>query len=165
MAKAPPPAPPAGTLPGGLKPVASVIDLMHYFVDPLSAQLWGAVGGDTNPKTDEDWEALRAKAVMLMEASNLLVTEGRPVGHPGQKLINPSGDGDYTPDQANEAVEKERAAFNAFALALQSATGELLPTIDKHDADAFLNAGGAIDEACENCHLRFWYPNSAKPAG
>jgi len=25
-----------------------------------------------------------------------------------------------------------------------------------------LNAGDAIDKACENCHLKYWYPEEAK---
>jgi hypothetical protein len=24
------------------------------------------------------------------------------------------------------------------------------------------NAGGDIDEACESCHLTYWYPNERK---
>jgi hypothetical protein len=31
--------------------------------------------------------------------------------------------------------------------------------------DAYLNAGGALDEACEGCHKRFWYPNAPTPPG
>ena len=29
---------------------------------------------------------------------------------------------------------------------------------DKKDADALQDAGETIDEACEQCHLKYWYP-------
>jgi cytochrome c556 len=33
-----------------------------------------------------------------------------------------------------------------------------LRAIDAHDIDGISEAGGTIDEACESCHLQFWYP-------
>ena len=41
----------------------------------------------------------------------------------------------------------------------------MLNAIDKQDPDAFLEAGGVLDEACEDCHRKFWYPNSPLPPG
>jgi len=35
-----------------------------------------------------------------------------------------------------------------------------LKAVDSKDADALVEAGGAIYEACEQCHKRFWYPNA-----
>ena len=35
---------------------------------------------------------------------------------------------------------------------------EALAAIDKKDADALSDAGETIDEACEQCHLKYWYP-------
>jgi len=157
---APPPAANAAvaTLPDGLKPAASVLDIMNEMVVPLSNTIWMA----DDPSTDEQWSTLRAKALMLMEASNLLAVDGRVMAHEGQQLKEPGGEGDYTPAQAQEAMDKERAVFTAMASALQSATQNVLAAIDKKDADAYLDAGGNIDEACESCHTRFWYPNGPK---
>jgi cytochrome c556 len=53
----------------------------------------------------------------------------------------------------------------AFAHALQDAAGSALAAIDKRDANALLEAGGDLDEACESCHKRFWYPGSPTPPG
>lgn len=150
-----------GTLPAGLKPVASIIDLMDDLVDPTSKAVWA----EGDPKTDAEWAARRSQALMLMEAANLLATEGRVVARPGQTLREPGGQGDYTPAQAQDAIEKNRAAFTAMSAAMQNATQTVIDAIDKKDANAYLEAGGAIDEACEACHTRFWYPNAAKAAG
>jgi len=174
-AAAPPPAAASNTavLPGALKPVASMLDLM---LDPIASNadaLWNAVGSvstptgskDLAPSTDAEWAAVRQKALGLMEAANLLVVEGRVVAHPDQKLKDPPGPTDLTPAQAQAAIDKDRAAFVGFAAALQSAAGGMLAAIDKRDLEAYSTAGGTLDEVCESCHTRFWYPGAAKPPG
>ena len=34
-----------------------------------------------------------------------------------------------------------------------------LKAIEAKDAQGLWDAGGKIDMACENCHLKYWYPN------
>ncbi len=163
----------AMALPAGLKPAASMLDLMQDPIGVNSDLLWNAVGSvstptgmkDVAPATDAEWAVVRHKALALMEAANLLVTEGRVVAHPDQKLQNPPGENDLTPAEAQAAIEKDRAAFVVFATALQAVGGEFLAAIDKRDVDAFTNAGGTLNEVCEACHKRFWYPEALTPAG
>ena len=40
---------------------------------------------------------------------------------------------------------------------IQSAT-DFKTAKDKKDAEALSDAGETIDEACEQCHLKYWYP-------
>ena len=35
--------------------------------------------------------------------------------------------------------------------------------VNAKNVEGLSNAGGDIDEACENCHTTFWYPNEKKP--
>jgi len=163
----------SASLPGGLQPEASVLDLMLDFVDPNADELWESVAvvstrtgvEERQPHTDAEWKVVRRKALVLIESANLLVVEGRQVAHPGQNLEQPGGEGDYTPAQAQAEIDKDRASFVGFARALQIASGEMLKAIDKQDTNAFLEAGGTLDEACEGCHRKFWYPNSPVPPG
>jgi hypothetical protein len=163
----------SAVLPGGLTPVASVLDLMREPIAPTADFLWGAFSSTSTtkgseqkqPSTDEEWLVVRQKAVLLAEAANLLTVEGRHVAHPGQKLKDPPGEGDFTPDQAQAEIDKDRAVFVGFAKALQDAAGGMIAAIDKRDTDAYETAGGTLDEVCENCHLRYWYPNAPKPPG
>jgi cytochrome c556 len=160
-------------LPSGLAPTASILDLMLYPIDHHADELWEAVaivstvdGVNTiRPEKDEDWTALRQQALVLMESANLLVVEGRTVGHPGQKIEGPGEGTDYTPEQAQAEIDKDRGAFVAFAAALQAAAGGLVAAIDARDIDKYLDAGSALQEACEGCHRKYWYPNSALPPG
>ena len=156
-----------------LRPVASVLDLMLGQIDPAADALWESVATISGPKgveerqprTDKEWAEVRYKALMVIEGANMLMVEGRQVAHPGQQLEEPGGATDYTPAQAQVEIDKDRGSFVAFAHALQDAAGMALTAIEKRDAEALLEAGGHLDEACEGCHKRFWYPNSPTPPG
>ena len=37
-----------------------------------------------------------------------------------------------------------------------------LKAIDSKSAKGLFDAAGQIDHACENCHLRYWYPNDTR---
>jgi Cytochrome C' len=170
---APAPPPLAAALPGGLQPQASVLDLMMDFIDPNADELWESVAvvstrtgvEEHHPRTDAEWDTQRRKALILVESANLLVIEGRQVAHPGQNLAQPGGEGDFTPAQAQAAIDQDRGSFVGFARELQTAAQAMLDAIGKKDPDTFLQAGGVLDEACENCHRKFWYPKSPLPPG
>jgi hypothetical protein len=163
----------AAALPTGLTPEASILDMMLEFVDPNADELWESVATvstrtgveERHPRTDAEWKTARRKALTLVESANLLVVAGRPVARPGQQLAEPGGEGDYTPAQAQMQIDKDRAAFVTFAAGLQEASRKMMGAIDKRDVEGFLEAGGELDEACESCHKRFWYPNSPTPPG
>lgn len=171
--KAAPEAAAPAPAPSPLKPVASVIDLMASQVDPTADFLWESVSTvsttkgiqENHPRTDAEWAEVRYKALQLIEASNLMMMDGRLVAHPGQKLSEPGGQGDFTPEQAQAAVDKDRTTFVAYAEALRGAGELMLQAIEKRDVDAMLETGGSLDEACESCHRKFWYPNSPLPPG
>jgi len=38
-----------------------------------------------------------------------------------------------------------------------------LKAVDAKDPAALIDAGAALDEACEACHRTYWYPNSPEP--
>lgn len=153
------------------RPQASVIELMSGMVAPTADLIWGAVGTEDGPKgpvdkkptTDKDWADLRQKVVLMAEAANLLAIPGREVILPGQKLANPAGPGDLTPEKAQEKIRAEWPAWLAFTQAMQNSALETLKKVDAKDVDGFVEAGGAIDESCESCHKRFWYPDAPTP--
>jgi hypothetical protein len=41
---------------------------------------------------------------------------------------------------------------------LRNAALEVLEVVKKKDVDGLFPAGGDLDEACEACHLEYWYP-------
>ena len=159
--------------PAPLKPVASVIDLMGGLIDPAADFLWESVSTvstqkgieEHHPQTDAQWAEVRQKALTVIEGANLMMMDGRLVAHQGQKLSEAGGAGDFTPEQSQAAVTAERATFVAYAEAMRSAAELMLAAIEKRDTEAMLEHGGGLDEACEQCHRKFWYPNSPLPPG
>jgi hypothetical protein len=160
-------------LPVGMTPAASILDLMLEPIDTHADALWEAVATvstvegtrDVHPEKDEEWAELRRKAHVLIEAANLLVIDGRRVAHPGQKIEGAGESTDYTPEEAQAEIDKDPAAFAVFSAAMQGAARGLVAAIDARNVEQYLEAGSALQEACESCHRKFWYPNSPMPPG
>jgi len=147
---------------------ASIKDIMDSLVDPAADVLWESVATivsakgteERRPRTDEEWANVRRNAIRLLEATNLLVMEGRHVAKPGEKSENPGIE--LEPEQMEKLINDDRATFIKFAQGLHDATMPALKAIDDKNADGLLDAGEIIDNACENCHLKYWYPNTAQ---
>jgi hypothetical protein len=39
----------------------------------------------------------------------------------------------------------------------------LLKAVEAKDTDAMMEAGATMDQVCEGCHLKFWYPGQKIP--
>jgi hypothetical protein len=147
-----------------LRPTATIKDIMDSVVDPSSDYLWESVATivtrkgteERRPRTPDEWKEVRRRAIALMEGTNLLIMDGRLVAHAGEKSENPGIE--LGPEEIKAVIDSDRAAFIKFAHALHDAGGKALAAIDKKDADALSDAGETIDEACEQCHLKYWYP-------
>jgi hypothetical protein len=148
----------------GFMPTASVEEVMEFVVMPAAQRLWDAVAVNVTeqgiiekaPKTDEDWAAVRSDALTRAEMANALMIPGRRAAPPGAKSEYP-GD-ELEPEQIQALREQNWGAWVAHAQVLHAAVLESVKAIDAKDKDALSNAGGTLDEACESCHLQFWYP-------
>lgn len=148
-------------------PVATVQDLMLHLVDPSADALWQSVetvyseAGEEKrqPRTPEEWSAVKRHAMTLAEAANLLMIERQVVATeaPPEKM------GYLGTKEIGERIAANLAEFNRFAVLLRETATQALKAIDAQDADALLDAGGPIDAACEGCHLTFWYPGQGRP--
>jgi len=154
-------------------PVASILELMQELVDPIGDEIFESVSvvitadgsKDTQPRTDKEWFELRNKAIQLAEAGNLLKIP-RPVAPlkpiPGVTPENPGPD-DLSPSQVEFLLKRDRRAFEAFAQKLTDAALVALKAVDTRNVEGLYEAGDAIDQACENCHLNYWYPGPTSP--
>ena len=115
------------------------------------------------PRTDAEWLQVRLRALQLAEAANLLMIPGRQVGHPGQQADDLGTPGYLSIAQAQSAIDAERDIFLAYAAALRDTAVRAVSAVDQRNLDEFLEVGGQIDEACEQCHQKFWYPGAAPP--
>ncbi|HEY9182519.1 MAG TPA: hypothetical protein VIQ99_04920 [Gammaproteobacteria bacterium] len=148
----------------GFIPDVSIAEIMESIVMPAAQALWDAVGVDVTengeierkPETEEQWAELRAAAVTLLESTNSLTVPGRHAAPPGAKSENPEAE--LTPEKIDTLLKEQRPAWVAHAQVLHAAALQALEAVDARNLDAITEAGGTIDEACESCHLQFWYP-------
>lgn len=146
-----------------LTAVVSIRELMTNLIDPLSDNVFDAVGVDvtdkgtveTKPETDEDWAKVQQGAIALAEGSNLIKLR-RPVAPPDDNVAkNP---GELPPAEIEANIEKNRAAWNAYADGLRAQALKVMDIVKAKDTSKLFQAGSDVDRACENCHLAFWYP-------
>ena len=162
----PPSLPAPQKLWGDLKPIVSVKELMRDMIDPASDFIFDAVKVEigktgtveTVPRTEKDWEKIRIGAVTLAEGVYLLKIP-RPFTPPGDQN-NTSGEHptELTPAQIQAKLEADPVLWNAKIEALRNVGLEVMEIVKKKDVKELWDAGDNLDQACESCHLQYWYP-------
>jgi hypothetical protein len=158
--------PPGPALWGDMKPIVSVKELMRDFIDPASDYVFDSVSTvvtkgrvvEKSPKTDEEWDKVRMGGVMLAEGVYLLKVP-RPFTPPGDENNSTGPDPEeLSPAQIMAKLEKDPVLWNAKIEALRNVGLEVLQIVKKKDANELWDAADNLDQACENCHLEYWYP-------
>jgi hypothetical protein len=119
------------------QPVGNVKQLMVAAVAPSADVLFDSVGTivsvsgveEIAPKNDEEWANVRNHALVLAESGNLLMMDGRA---------------------------KDRGDWMKGSQALVAAGVSALKAAEAKDAAALLEAGGALDAVCDQCHTKYW---------
>jgi hypothetical protein len=164
----PPSAPPPVKTESPIRITATIKDIMDSMVDPSADYLWESVATivtrkgteERRPRTDEDWKKVRRAAITMIEATNLITMPGRQVAKPGEKSENPGIE--LSPEAIRRVMDDDPAMLVMLAHALHDAGMKALAAIDAKNVDALSDAGETIDTACENCHLKYWYPPDAE---
>jgi len=148
---------------------STIKDIMLSIVDPNADVVWLSVTTvqsskgtvDTAPKNDEEWKKVRQGAIALTEASNLLMMPGRHVAAPGEKSETPGVE--LEPSEMEELNNKDRASWVMRATKLHEAGLAAVQAVDAKDPQKVFEVGEQIEQACENCHRQYWYPNEQIP--
>jgi hypothetical protein len=117
-------------------PVASIKQIMNAIVMPDAYVIYEAVGTKTSakgveeiaPQNDEEWAKVGNSAAAVVEAGNLLLMGDRAIDK-----------GDW--------VMMTRAYMDAGKKALKAA--------DAKSKDGIVEAGGELNETCDNCHAKY----------
>jgi hypothetical protein len=121
---------------GAARPVLSLKQLMEWVIDPAADAVWDPVKTiiteqgtqEIAPQTQEQWDAVRNGAAMLVESANLLMMEGRA---------------------------RDQGEWLAAARRLAATAGKALKAAEAKNAEAVFAAGGEIYNACSACHRRY----------
>jgi len=153
------------------KPTATFQEVMDSVVDFSSDYIWKAVSTtvdkkgvhEMQPRTDEEWHEFRRRAVMLVEAANLIAVPGRKVAN-GDKAVEDGQPLEVAKIQ--QRLDTNHAQLVGFADSLRDVSVKLVDAADKKDVASITDLGGTLDEVCESCHKVFWYPDqpAATPA-
>ena len=162
-----PPAPLAPPLPE-FQPTVSVEDIMRTMIDPSADAMWDAVVTtvtdtgveEVRPKTEEDWLPLERSAIMLVEAGNLLLIDGRRIASEGSVSEQPGVE--LEPDEIAARVANDRNGWMRLALELHDSGVVILNAVRARDVEGLLGGGHRLDVACTNCHTRFWYSDNPR---
>ena len=145
--------------------IATVQDLMASMIDPASKVVFAAVTAvetsdgvkEKAPQTDEEWATIRRNALLMVESANLLLMPGRHIAPPAEARKH--NEGELAPADIEVLLARNRTAWTRLATEFRRAASGALRAAEAKKADQFGAANEAIDTACENCHLRFWYPD------
>ena len=162
---------PAAAVASPLKPIAGIQDVMAGMIDPAADFLWGSVSttveqGKTvekQPRTDAEWAEVRRQAIILAEGANLILMDGRHVVKEGMHLEDHGTPGNLTAEESEQAIAADRATFVAFSQALRDVGASMLAAADARNPQGIIDAGDTMDQVCEGCHLKFWYPGQKIP--
>jgi len=132
---APPPPP--------YQPVADVKTLMANIMEPAAEVYWDAVGiivddkgeQQIEPKTIEEWDAVRNAAYVVAESGNLLMMPTR------------AKDGGEWMDASRLMIEAAQKAIRA---------------AESRDKDAVFDVGAEMYDSCTNCHAKY-SPDIVRP--
>ncbi len=155
---------------------ATVKDIMHSMVDPSADFVFESVQTVANetgiheiaPETDQEWQDVRARLLVLMQVKDLVSSPGiraaRPRDRSGSTVEN-------EPYEVQALIDGNRQDFVNKAQRLRDAATVAMRAVDAKDKNGLMDGLIGIDQACEVCHLRYWYPRdkraveAAKEAG
>jgi cytochrome c556 len=124
------------TAPPPYRPVADVKTLMASIMEPAAEVYWDAVGiivdaeGEHHiePKTAEEWDAVRNAAYVVAESGNLLMMPSR------------AKDGGEWMAASQSMIEAAQRAIRA---------------AEARDTNAVFDVGAEMYDACTNCHAKY----------
>jgi hypothetical protein len=120
--------------------------LMNWVIDPSSKTVFGAVASiitdkgeeQVQPRTDDEWNAVRNSAAIVLESGNLLMIEGR----------------------AKNSQIQDAQDWNAKARAMSAAARTAIEATEVKDPEALFVASGDIYQACTDCHAKYIFTQS-----
>jgi hypothetical protein len=153
-----------------LTPIGTIRQVMENTVASNADVLFNSVAvtvsasgtDERQPRTDEDWETVEHAAFTLMEATNLLLVPGRRVALPSEEKTS-DGTTELPPIKIQEKIDANPDLWAKHVMELRAVGQQAFKATQNHSVQGLFDVGEALDRACENCHLEFWYPDEKRP--
>ena len=148
-------------------------DLMKKIVAVQAQVIWdvGNTAQDDkgNPDASKlkpaDWAKIVTAGTQVKTVAQTLAKADHVLAAaPGQKI---DGDGSSpdapTTKQVQGYVDKDPQVFRAFSQALSVSMDQIVAAAQTKNAQKLFDVSGNLDQICEDCHVKFWYPNQQVP--
>ena len=150
------------------KPEINIHESMAGVMAPQAQILWDTSNKGFDPEglpdpkllSAADWTTIEAAAAKLVATSKELASGGKLIASaPGIKI---DGDGE-APDAPTAAtvqshLDADPANFANEARKFGALAEKIRAAAKAHDAKTVLDTAGDMEEVCEDCHKRYWYP-------
>lgn len=147
-------------------------DLMKNVVAVQMQLIWdvGNQAQDAHGNPDasklkaDDWsKVISAGGKLRQVAQTLAQADHVAVAAPGMKLDEQANPGALGVKEMQAAIDANPAEFRALAQTLSMSMDQVVAAAKSRDAAKLFDVSGGLDQVCENCHMRFWYPEQKTP--
>jgi hypothetical protein len=151
--------------------ISTLHEAMQQVIAPQAQIVWNVGNAafdddgrlDGRKVTDAGWKEVASAAHKLKDAAQQLAqAEGIVVAAPGERLQDEGYPQAANAQAVQEYIDANPRSFRRRANALRAAAGELVQASAEHNAGIFSRVSNGLDEICEDCHERFWYPEPKK---
>ena len=146
---------------------ADLHDLMKNVVAVQTQVVWDignrAQDDRGNPDASKlaaaDWTKIIDAATKVRQASQTLARADHvQAAAPGMKIEGEGNSGALGAKQVQALIDKDPAGFRAMSQALAGSMEQIGAAAKAKDAAKLFEVSGALDQVCESCHTKFWYP-------
>jgi hypothetical protein len=148
-----------------------LVAAMKAVVAPQAQVMWDVGNkaiddeGNSDPArlSAADWTRLASAAQAMKDVSIQIAAAPRVlVGPPGTRMPDEGTPGVATAAQIQRFIDADPAEFAAGARSLADVADGFLAAVKTRDGAALMQASGKLDEVCEACHAKFWYPDQPR---
>src|SRR3954469_24227468 len=114
---------------------------------------------DASKMSAADWTKIIDAAGKVRQASQTLAKADHVIAAaPGVKLEGEGNEGVAGAKQVQAALDKNPAEFRTRSQALATSMEQIATAAKAKDAAKVFEVAGVLDQVCEDCHQKFWYP-------
>ena len=156
-------------------PKPTLHEVMVGSVDPVADVIWEAsskaYGDDGNAQdgllSPKDWDDIAKAARKLHDGAAIIIANpDLKVVKPRTKILDEGTVPDaVTATQVEGYVDRDRRGLAAHARELSSIALAIEAAAKARNAATTVKLSEDLDEVCESCHKRFWYPDQPAPVG
>lgn len=146
---------------------ADVHDLMKNVIALQTQVIWD-IGNeaqddqgnpDASKLTGADWNKIIDAAGKVRQASQTLARADHVIAAaPGVKIEGEGNEGVAGAKQVQAAIDKSPAEFRTLSQALATSMDQIVVAAKAKNAAKVFEVSGILDQVCEDCHTKFWYP-------